>query len=121
MSIHLELAAMIDAEFSDQLAGPLEPRQDSLVVSLRNGVRLTIHYAGQDAYSLRWQFEGGEAGIDTAPMHRGLTTFPHHYHAPDGQVLADPLTSPERSPRENLRGLLQALARSPRLDKPVSG
>jgi hypothetical protein len=24
MSIHLELAAMIDAEFADQLAGPLE-------------------------------------------------------------------------------------------------
>jgi hypothetical protein len=67
------------------------------VVGLHNGVRLTIHYAGQDAYSLRWQFEGGEAGIDTAPLHRGLTTFPHHYHAPDGQVLADPLTSPEHA------------------------
>ena len=71
MSIHLELAAMIGEEFPSVLDGPLEQRQDALVLGLRNGVRLTIHYAGRDAYSLRWRFEGGEAGIDTCT--RGWT------------------------------------------------
>ena len=121
MSIHLELAAMIDAEFAAELDGPLEQRQDALVLSLRNGVRLTILYAAHDAYSLRWQFEDGEAGIDTAPLHRGLGTFPHHYHAPDGQVLDDPLTSPGQAPVDNLRRLLRALAASPRLEARATG
>lgn len=116
MSIHLELAAMIDEEFATLLDGPLEQRQDALVLGLHNGVRLTIHYAGQDAYSLRWRFEGGEAGIDTAPLHQGLDTFPHHYHAPDGRVLADPVTNPGRAPQDNLRRLLRVLAVGPRLD-----
>ena len=115
MSIHLQLAAMVDEAFARELAAPLEQRQDALVLALRNGVRLTVHYAARDAYSLRWQFEGGEACIDTAPLHRDLATFPHHYHAPDGQLRADPVTSPEHLPEENLRRLLRALVEDPGL------
>ena len=113
MSIHLDLATLIEAEFSGHLDGPLERRQDALLLRLSNGVELTIHYADQSAYSLRWEYEGLVAGIDTAPLHEGLATFPHHYHSVDGQVLADPLTSPERPPAANLRRVLSALAASP--------
>lgn len=113
MSIHLELAALIEEEFSGHLDGPLERRQDALRLRLNNGVQLTIQYADPLAYSLRWEYKGLQAGIDTAPLHEGLATFPHHYHGVDGQVLADPVTSPERPPADNLRRLLAALAASP--------
>lgn len=121
MSIHLELAAMIEDEFLEQLDGPLERKQDALILRLNNGVRLTIRYADPVAYSLRWEYAGQEAGIDTAPLHQGLTTFPHHYHAPDGRVLADPLTSPGRAPAENLRRLLAALDTDPALGPGTTG
>jgi hypothetical protein len=113
VSIHLELAALIEEEFSGHLDGPLERCQDALRLRLNNGVQLTIRYADPLAYSLRWEYEGLEAGIDTAPLHEGLATFPHHYHGVDGQVLPDPLTSPERSPADNLRRVLSALVTSP--------
>ena len=117
MSLHLELAALIEEEFSGLLDGPLERRQDALRLCLDNGVHLTIQYADPLAYSLRWEFEGRQAGIDTAPLHEGLATFPHHYHDVDGEVHADPITSPERSPADNLRRLLAALAANPLLDQ----
>lgn len=121
MSIHLELAALIEEEFPGHLDGTLERRQDALRLRLNNGVQLTIQYADQMAYSLRWEYDGLMAGIDTAPLHQGLGTFPHHYHTVDGQVLADPVTSPERSPPDNLRRLLAALTTSPVLPAEGSG
>lgn len=121
MSIHLELAALVEVEFPGHLDGPVERKQDALILQLNSGVRLTIRYADQAAYSLRWEHEGREAGIDTAPLHRGLASFPNHYHDLDGQLLADPLTSPERSPADNLRRLLQALAAGPRLESESAG
>jgi hypothetical protein len=121
MSIHLELAVVIEDEFSGQLDGPLERRQDALILRLGNGVRLTIRYADQAAYSLRWEYAGQESGIDTAPLHQELATFPHHYHAADGRVLADPLTSPERPPADNLRRLLAALVSTPVLEAGATG
>jgi hypothetical protein len=116
MSLHLELGAAVEANFGDALEGPLERKQDALIVRLKNGVTLEVRYAAPDAYSLRWSAGGAECGIDTAPLHSGLATFPNHFHDAAGRVLADPITRPGASPQDNLQRLLRAL-----LDDPLLG
>lgn len=116
MSIHLALAEMVDRDFAERLAAPIEPRQDALILHLSNGVTMTVRYAAADAYSLRWRWADGEAGIDTAPVHRELATFPQHLHTPDGRVVADPLTRTDASPEDNLARVVSAVLDDPRLD-----
>lgn len=115
MSLHLPLAEMVARDFGARLARAVEPRLDALLVHLDNGVTVTVRYAAPDAYSLRWTWTDGEAGIDTAPVHRALATFPHHLHCADGRVVADPLTHPGAPPEENLARVLRAVLADPRL------
>lgn len=118
MSLHLELGSMIEADFGNDLDAPLEQKQDALIVRLKNGVTLYVRYAAPDAYSLRWTCGAGaaECGIDTAPLHQGLATFPNHFHDAEGRIAADPVTRPGAPPQDNLRGLIRAL-----LDDPMLG
>lgn len=116
MSLHLELGSTIEAAFGNDLASPVEQKQDALIIHLKNGVKLDVHYAAGDAYSLRWVFGDAESGIDTAPLHPGLATFPNHFHDAGGRTLADPVTRPDASPEDNLRKLIRAL-----LDDPMLG
>jgi hypothetical protein len=115
MTLHLELAELIEQEFCDQLAQALERKQDALIVRLANGITLTVRYAAADAYSLRWARDGIEAGIDTAPLHRRLATFPNHLHDAEGRIAADPLTDPAREAADNLRRVITALLADPTL------
>ena len=115
MSLHIELASAIEAAFGDRLNQPLEQKQDALIVRLDNGVRLVVRYAAADAYSLRWDCGDVELGIDTAPLHRELTTFPNHLHDASGNVRADPLTNPDDAPADNVSRLIQALLADPML------
>lgn len=117
MSLHFELATAVETAFSDQLDAPLEQKQDALVIRMKNGVVLTVHYAADDAYSLHWNHEasGVEARIDTAPLHRDLATFPNHFHTPAGRVSADPITRPDAPPVDNLQRLIGALLDDPTL------
>jgi hypothetical protein len=121
MSLHIELANAIDAAFGNRLAAPVEQKQDALIVHLDNGVALTVRYAATDAYSLRWVCGNAELGIDTAPLHRELSTFPNHLHDAGGNLRADPLTRPELPPQENLGRLIKALLSDPLLGQPQPG
>lgn len=114
MSLHLELGQSVELAFQDALDG-LEHRQDILIIHLRNGVTLEVRYAAADAYSLRWRYGDAESGIDTAPLHPGLATFPHHFHDAGGRVVADPITRPDASPQDNLHRLIHALIGDPML------
>ena len=116
MSLHLALGSMIEADFGNDLDSPLEQKQDALIIRLKNGVTLYVRYAAPDAYSLRWVHGDAESGIDTAPLHRGLATFPNHFHDASGHIMADPITHPDVSPEDNLQKLIRAL-----LDDPVLG
>lgn len=116
MSLHIELAAAIEKDFGERLAVPVEQKQDALIATLENGLTLTIRYAAPDAYSLRWTYGDTEAGIDTAPLHRDLASFPNHLHDAGGQVHADPVTRPDRAPADNVAQLIHAL-----LDNPMLG
>lgn len=113
MSLHLELADLLGSEFSDRLRGDIERKQDALLVPVADDIVLTVRYASPTEYSLRWTTGDTEAGIDTAPLHRGLDTFPNHLHYSDGRVVADPVTDPGRAPIENLRRLIDALCDDP--------
>lgn len=115
MSLHIELGAAIEKDFGERLAAPVEQKQDALIATLENGVTLTIRYAAPDAYSLRWTHGDAEAGIDTAPLHRDLATFPNHLHDVDGRVHADPVTRPDRAPAHNVAQLIRALLGNPML------
>ncbi len=121
MSLHIELAAIIDATFSSDLETPAECTQDALIVRLANGVALTVHYAATDAYSLRWISDGRIAGIDTAPLHRDLSTFPNHLHCSNGEIISDPVTSPEARPEVNLTKLVHLLIHNPQLGMAKAG
>ncbi len=115
MSLHLELGELIGREFADALASPVEQKQDVLIVRLVNGTALDIRYAAPDAYSLRWTHDGREAGIDTAPLHRNLATYPNHLHDAAGNLRDDPLTRIDAAPEDNVRQLIRALIDDPAL------
>jgi len=115
MSLHIELAAAVEQAFGQRLARSAEQKQDALVVALDNGVTLTVRYAAPDAYSLRWSYGDAEAGIDTAPLHRELATFPNHLHDANGALRSDPVTGLDRTPADNVVRLVQALLDDPTL------
>jgi hypothetical protein len=118
-NLHPMLAELVEREQAERLAVPPQLTQDALTLVLRNGVVLTVRYAAQEAYSLRWRTglgpEAVELGIDTAPLHPQLASFPNHLHCADGRIVADPLTRPQATPADNLRALLQALEVDPLL------
>lgn len=116
---HLQLAAMLAADYAGALDGTPATSQDALSLVLKSGVTLEVHVAAPDAYSLRWHVLDAagvrrEAGIDTAPVHSGLATSPNHLHLADGRVQPDPLTRPGAAPADNLRAVLDALLANPR-------
>lgn len=124
MSLHPELLEQISRDFGARLRNPARLTQDALIIELDNGVDLTVRYAADDAYSLRWRFVGDagecELGIDTAPLHPTLATHPNHLHLADGRVTDDPLTRLDRSPRQNVAAVLAAVLASPMLtDRPA--
>lgn len=116
MNLHLELGSVIEHAFGKDLGSPIDQKQDAMIIHLKNGVTLNVRYAATDAYSLRWIYGDAESGIDTAPLHQGLATFPNHFHDAGGQILADPITRTDASPEDNLYRLVQAL-----LDHPMLG
>ena len=116
MSLHIELGSAIDAAFANDLDSPVEQKQDAMIVRLKNGVTLEVRYAAADAYSLRWQYGDAASGIDTAPLHQGLASFPNHLHDAGGRVVADPITRLDATPEDNLQRLIRAL-----LDNPMLG
>lgn len=121
MSLHTELLDYVEREHADALLTPPQLSQDALTLVLKNGVVLTVRYAGRDAYSLRWRpslhAQGDELGIDTAPTHPQLATTPNHFHRADGTVVADPLTRTDAAPEQNLGRVIEALGRDPLLSE----
>ncbi len=115
MSLHLELGSTIDMTFGDDLDSPVEQKQDAMIVRLKNGVTLDVRYAAPDAYSLRWLYGDAESGIDTAPLHHELASFPNHFHEAGGRIIADPITRTDASPADNLQNLIRALIDNPML------
>ena len=117
MSMHLDLAARIDAGFGEQLNGPVDIKLDALIAYFSNGVSLEARIADPHAYVIAWAWGEAELRIDTAPLHRDLATFPNHLHSADGSLHHDPLTLPGAAPWENLQRVITAILADPLLDR----
>ncbi len=116
MSLHPHLASVLATERADCFAAQPRLTQDAMLLELANGVEITVRYAAQDAYSVRWRCpDGKELGIDTAPTHPGLATTPNHLHLAEGLVVADPLTRTGDTAEDNLLRIIDALMQDPLL------
>lgn len=114
-ALHPALADAIARDFAADLVRPPTLHQDAVVFALSNGIDLTVRYRDATAYSLRWIRNGRECGIDTAPLHHKLATFPNHLHDATGTLRADPLTDPAAAPIDNVARVLRALLDDPAL------
>lgn len=121
MSLHLELAALIEEHFGEHLEAPADVKYDALIAHFANGVTLEARIAAPEAYAIAWAWGEAELRIDTAPLHPELATRPNHLHAADGQLRADPLTCTDASPWDNLRRVIATILDDPFLEKPATG
>lgn len=113
--LHLELKENIEATFGAAHDVSVTLCRDAIEVSLPNGVALLVRIAERDEYAMNWRWGEAEMGIDTAPLHRGLCTYPNHLHTPDGEVLGDPITEIDAQPWQNVRKLIERLLVQPLL------
>lgn len=117
LRIHLALAEEVAARFAGSLAAAPRLSQDALTLQFADGLAVELRFASAEEYVIRWIWGEAELCIDTAPLHPGLATFPHHIHDGEGTCRADPLTVPGRDPWENVERVLEALLEDPLLQK----
>ena len=121
MSLHLDLAALIEEHFGEHLETPVDVKYDALIAHFANGVTLEARIAAPDAYTIAWAWGEAEFRIDTAPLHPELSTRPNHLHTADGKLLADPLTRTDASAWDNLQRVITTILDNPLLEKPAIG
>lgn len=117
MTLHLELKEQLEAAYPARLDGGVRLTQDALQAAFDNGVTLEVRYLNPAEYTLAWSWGDAELRVDTAPVHKGLGTYPNHLHDDDGQVLEDPLTRPGAPPWDNLKAVADALLENPLLTR----
>lgn len=117
MTVLADLCERLVDEFGEQLVQPPQLLQDALVVTLAGEVTVEIRFAAHAEYSIRWQFGEHTLGIDTAPLHPGLASYPNHLHDAHGVTRADPLTDPARPPWENVRAVLRRVLDDPLMQR----
>lgn len=116
MSLPAKLADRAVDRYGERLSGAPRVTHDAVMLELDTGAIVQARFASAEEYSIRWRFGEAEFRIDTAPLHKELSTFPNHLHGPDGAARADTLTVPGREPWENLRAVLDAVLTQPTLD-----
>ena len=107
--IHEKLIESLNGELVSFLKGEPEFLYDGITVSLKAGVKLQIIYPEIDQYVFAWERDGVTYRIDTAPLHKDLDTSPNHFHIGD-ELKSDELTSPQKSPEDNLKSVLEFIA-----------
>lgn len=116
MSLHLELKEQIATHYAEQLEREPQLLQDALQLQFDTGLAMELRYLNRDEYSLQWAWGDAELRIDTAPLHRGLATFPHHLHDADAGLRPDHVTAPGREPWDNISRLIDRLLQDPLLE-----
>jgi hypothetical protein len=104
--LHHLLSEICEEEFSDLLDGKPRVYYDGLELKFADGSTLLVRYFSGDEYSFHWIREKEDFRIDTAPLHKGLDTFPNHLHDSTGEVKKDGVTDPKDAPEENLRRVI---------------
>ncbi len=118
MSLHPELAERIATRYADALQEPPRTAQDAVLLMFNNGLAVELRMANAEEYAIRWRWGEAELCIDTAPLHRDVSTYPHHLHDMGGAVRADPLTMPGTDPWQNVQAVLDTILQDPLLSRP---
>lgn len=116
MSLHHMLKERIGSHYARQLEREPQLRQDALQLHFDSGLVMELRYINSLEYSLQWLWGDAELCIDTAPMHKDLTTFPNHLHDAEAKLRPDTMTVPGRDPWENVRHLIDRLLEDPLLE-----
>lgn len=114
--IHIDLKERIETHLDAMQCESVALRRDAIELRLSNGVELTLRFASEHEYAMTWYWGDATMSIDTAPLRRGLLTYPNHLHTPAGEVVADPITEIGAAPWHNVRALIERL-----LDAPLLG
>lgn len=112
---NLSIRENLEESFVDVLLEPTIAHHDALIARFKNGVTLEIRYPQADEYSILWRWNDAMSVIDTAPLHRELSSFPNHFHDSAGILRADPLTDPALDPWDNVRAVVLAVLENPQL------
>ncbi|MDH3974672.1 MAG: DUF6516 family protein [Deltaproteobacteria bacterium] len=105
-SIHEDLVELLNNELASLLDGEPQFLYDGIQVKLKSGPDLQIIYPSAEEYVFSWEQDSITLRIDTAPLHKKLSTFPNHFHSGD-EVKDDNITSIQNSPGENLEKVLR--------------
>lgn len=116
MSLHHMLIEHIASHYSGQLERAPQLRQDALQLHFDSGLMMELRYLNTQEYSLQWLWGDAELRIDTAPLHKELSTFPNHLHDAEARLRPDTMTVPGRDPWENVRQLIDRLLEDPLLE-----
>ncbi len=116
MNIHLDLEEKIKHHYEDRLE-KMELKQNALIVNFDNGLTVDLRYLNLHEYFIAWYLGDKHWQVDTAPLHKELRTFPNHMHDDEGAIVEDPLTRPGALAWDNTRCLLDAILKSPSLDR----
>jgi len=106
ISIHEKLVDLLSDELASYIDGEPQFLYDGIQTKLKTGANLQIIYPAADEYVFSWEKDGATSRIDTAPLHKELSTFPNHFHHGD-ELKDDTLTSIDNSPEENLKKVLE--------------
>ncbi len=113
MTLHTELIDNIISHYGERLVDTPQQSYDAVTLSFTNNTAVEIRFAGEDEYSLKWNSAEKEFRIDTAPLHPELSTFPNHLHLSNGEMRADPFTTPGNPPWENVKAVLDNILENP--------
>ena len=117
MNLHSAISDQLINDFGERLVDLPRLNHDALEVRFDTGLILQIRYPNIDEYSLHWSFRDRTLGIDTAPVHPQLDSFPNHLHDSAGRILPDCLTRPGQPVWDNLQPLITALLNDPWLEQ----
>jgi hypothetical protein len=107
MNPQAAIADRVVEAFGERLTASPRLAHDAVTLEFGDDLAMQARFASDDEYSIEWQRGAQRFRIDTAPLHRGLASFPNHFHDADGSVHADLLTRPGAAPWDNLRAVLE--------------
>ena len=94
----------------------MQLKQDALLILFDTGLAVEVRYLNPNEYSIQWAWGDAELRIDTAPLHKELSTFPNHLHDADANLHPDTVTVFGSAPWNNVRQLIDRLLQDPLLE-----
>jgi hypothetical protein len=115
ISLHLVLQQQLETHFGARMTEPVRMAQDALLLSFDTGLMMEVRYFSSQEYAIDWSWGEAQLRIDTAPVHSGCASAPHHLHGENGEIMTDFFTQPGIDCWANFSRLLSLLLNDPLL------